>query len=704
MKLCPQISRWLSLGLLGLALVAPVAWGEDAAGAEKSEWAKMLDEAHQLKEAAHQKFEADLAKAKQAKDAAVKKLDHDLAAAKQKLAAVEQQSAATVKADAEKALTAAKQDFQASMAKASEFEKDASASFHQAAAEAQQKIDAAVTQAEADGKKIDAEAKAESQKVEASVAKEVKAVDAEVAQDAVKVKQTVEQDTQALTKDAEQLVGAADAEPPPGFKSGKVILASTGRTVDRYVPEDDDPAKNEVLQEGPVIDQPKAEEESPAPTQDERSIVTRIRHSALTDEAIPLADLPERPELLLSYGDPFFGVGPISEGFKIPTGAIWNLQLFIFGDFSSAIQTFDDGATQTTEWVNALDLYGNINLTPTERILIGFTPLDRDGSFTGYQWQPTDDWLDAFNGNIQVLFFEARLTSLFPALANSDFNLHYEFSVGRQQLYYQDGLLIDDTIDSFGLTRTSMFLLGSSSTTLTGVAAWNNIYRGAGTNVQDKGASLYGLFTQWNYDHLQFQVDMTFVDGGRTVGGDQYNISVGANKRFLGWLNTTSSLNYSVALDKPSASNGTGTLLFTQLSMQPPYTVDNLYLNGFLGIDNYTSAARGAETGGPLGQTGILFAATGLGDFGPALDSSGRNMIGGALGYQHYLGDINQQIIGEIGGLTNLKGSDGAQFAIGAEYEYGFWQHFILTLGASVTFQENADTGYGLRSVITYQY
>ena len=492
----------------------------------------------------------------------------------------------------------------------------------------------------------------------------------------------------------------------PKMVKGTVILASTGKNAEHLIPEPKRPPIPEapIIQEDPSIDSPSRSTVSAPLTRSERSVVTRIHNSALLEEAVPLAELPERPGLLLSFGDPFFGPGPIDDGFEIPTGAIWNPQFFIFGTYSTALQTFDSGTVKTTEWVNALDLYANLNLTPTERLLIGFAPLDKDGNFTGYQWEPESEGLDALNGNIEVLFFEGRLTSLFPGLLDSSANLNFDFSIGRQPILYQDGILIDDNIDSIGITRTNLFWLGSSSTTITTLWGWNEIDRGTGMNTDDPGANLLGLFTQWNYDDLQIQFDTTYVFAGHSENSDGENISLGANTRFGGWLNTTTSLNQSIATDGENDQNGTGTLIFNQFSMQPSYTVDNVYLNAFLGIDDYTSAARGANIGGPLAQAGILFAATGLGTFGPALDASGQNMVGGALGYQHFIGDINQQIIGEIGGQTNLSGESESAFATGAEYVLGFWQHFVFTLGASVTFQEDLDTAYGLRSVLTYSY
>ncbi|MGE9290265.1 MAG: hypothetical protein ACQKBT_04690 [Puniceicoccales bacterium] len=514
--------------------------------------------------------------------------------------------------------------------------------------------------------------------------------------------------SQSVSKSSKKSDTTKDGEknPPPGMVEGKVILASTGQEATHYIPIADQMSSKEakILQEEPLIDSPKPKVENPTPTRSERSVVTRIRNSALIEESYPLADLPERPGLLLSFGDPFFGPGPINKGFEIPTGAVWNPQFFIFGTYSTAVQTFDDGNVQTTEWVNAIDLFANLNLTPTERLLVGFTPLDKDGNFTGYQWDPEEKGLDALNGNIETLFFEGHLTSLFPGLLDSSVDWNVDFSVGRQPLFYQDGILLNDNIDSIGITRTSLFWLGSSATTITGLFGWDNIDRGTGVNTEEQGASLFGLFTQWNYDDLQVQFDVTYVDGGSGNEGDGTNISLGANTRLWGWLNTTSSINQSIADGEETEGNGTGTLLFTQFSTQPSYTVDNLYLSAFLGIDEYTSAARGANSGGPLGQAGILFAATGLGTFGPALNSTGQKTAGGALGYQHFIGDINQQIIGEIGAVTSLQGDSDTAVATGAEYVLGFWQHFILTLGASVTFQEDTQTGYGLRSVVTYSY
>ncbi len=427
----------------------------------------------------------------------------------------------------------------------------------------------------------------------------------------------------------------------------------------------------------------------------------RIHHTELSEVSIPLQELPERPETLFYFGDPFFGSGPIESGFEIFTGAVWQPQFFPFGTYSTALQIYDDGDQQITEWVNALDIFGNLNLTPTERLVIGFTPLDNDGEFSGYEFHPDDDGLNALNGHVQTLFFEGRFDSLFPGLKSSTNSwASFDFALGRQPVNYQSGILINDTLDSIGITRTSLNLFGSPEVSITGLYGWNHINRG--NNVRDGEAQLLGLFSTWNYPENQIEADIVLVYNVDSIDpSNGLNLALSSYQQFWGVLNATFSINQSIALAETSDRSRTGTLLFSQFNMQPPNTVDNAYMNMFWGISQYTSAARSAEAGGPLGQTGLLFAATGLGNFGPALPSDGQDMFGGSIGYERYLGSIRRRIIFEFGGVTK-----DSSLAFGSQFEQAIGRNFLLTLGSFVSYQENHERsiGYGVRSVFTVNF
>ena len=67
------------------------------------------------------------------------------------------------------------------------------------------------------------------------------------------------------------------------------------------------------------------------------------KHSSrLSDEEIPLQTegFPERPKPLLELGEPFLGTGTLNPGYQLPTGAVWQPSLLVFGTYRTALQTF----------------------------------------------------------------------------------------------------------------------------------------------------------------------------------------------------------------------------------------------------------------------------------------------------------------------------------------------------------------------------
>ncbi len=141
------------------------------------------------------------------------------------------------------------------------------------------------------------------------------------------------------------------------------------------------------------------------------------------------------------------GNGNLNHGFTLPTGAVWSPDLWVYGTLRSAVQTFDPGGSGTryTEWANRLDIYGNLYLAPTERVLIGWRPIDQNGTtYSGYLFEPRSQhgFVDATSATPRTIFFEGQLDEIFPYLdPNDSRNLDYAFAVGRQPLNLQDGLL-----------------------------------------------------------------------------------------------------------------------------------------------------------------------------------------------------------------------------------------------------------------------
>jgi hypothetical protein len=438
------------------------------------------------------------------------------------------------------------------------------------------------------------------------------------------------------------------------------------------------------------------------------------RTSQISDEVIPLTkpeDFPQRPKPLLELGNPFLGSGDIEEGFTLPTGAVWQPSLLVYGTYRTAIQTYDPGnGSALTEWANSLELFGNLQLSGTERLLIGFNPLAQNGRFTGYNFNPANDpsgsrgFEDEYNGEITTLFFEGDFGEIFPNADPDDTrSLDWGFSVGRQPLSFQDGMLLNDTIDSIGIIRNTLLPQGGSDFQYTIIYGWDDIHRD--DNLEDEDTYLLGLFTQADFDVSTVNLDIVWVDDKLNPTDGVY---WGASMiQRIGHYNTTFRVLGSHALETQSAAVSNGYLAFVQVATTPAWTRDIVYVNGFVGIDNYSSAARGPSTGGPLGQAGILFSAVGLGRYGAALGNRADESFGGSIGYQAFLGkdgDSRRQLIFEFGGRNGTTTADDRVLAAGVRYVEALDQHWVLQgdlFGAS---QENMDDAYGVRLELRFEF
>lgn len=441
--------------------------------------------------------------------------------------------------------------------------------------------------------------------------------------------------------------------------------------------------------------------------------------SRLSDEPLPyLADeqLPKRTAPIVEIGDAFLGQGNIRPGFTLPTGAVWQPRLWVYGTIRSAFQTYDtgDNTPHAEELYNRVDLFANLQLTGSERLLIGMRPLNDDGKFTGWQFKPDgrdDGFRDEGNLRLTTLFFEGDFGEIFPRLDPRDKrDLDIGFSVGRQQISFQDGLLIDDRLDSVGITRNNIRVSGWDwlvNLRVTGLFAWNEVHRD--NNTEDPSANLFGLFTAWdtvfgNQFASTFEFDVAVVDGDANRGGDLFVAGFGATQR-IGLYNTTFRVLGSLDFDSDSGDNDAaddGVLLFGEISRTPFGNHNLVYTNFFWGIDNYSSAARDPLTGGPLGRTGISFAARGIGTFPAPLGNRTDEAVGLAVGYQMFFDDNRRQVIVEVGGRHDRRDrfDDAAAATVIVQQAVG--RRVLLQLDGFVGIRGDDETR-GIRAEILYQ-
>lgn len=433
----------------------------------------------------------------------------------------------------------------------------------------------------------------------------------------------------------------------------------------------------------------------------------------LDEKARPLQELPDRPNLVLELGEDFLSPGPFGDGFTLPTGATWRPALWVYGTFRSGVQSFETGAPPGTpsatnsEWANRLDLVANLRLTGTERVVVEYRPFGLGGGL-GYQFGDNvagDRWEADLQEELQSLFFEGDFGELFPNLDDDETAaLDYGFSVGRQTVSFQEGLVVGDNLDAVGITRNSLRPAGTSNLRITGLYAWNQVHR---RNVEDESAQIVGLFNQADFPGSTVSLDVvyTFADD---VTGDALHAGASAVQRL--WIgdrifNTAFRVAGSLVTDDPVASGpgsggrlvpatGEGLLLMSEVSWTPHGEYGLWYVNGFWAAGDYTPAAR--EVGGPLGPVGILFASPGLGRFGSALSPVASDAVGGAVGRQLLFADGRRQLVLEAAGR---KETDAGGGSVGAavRFQQAIGRRLVLRADGFAVARDAGDPPLGVR-------
>lgn len=440
--------------------------------------------------------------------------------------------------------------------------------------------------------------------------------------------------------------------------------------------------------------------------------VTAAEESALTYKPIPMLKEteevkidPETDEVgpraapPLEIGPEFLNVGNLPRGYELPTGAVWTPSLWMFGSYRTALNYFNPPNTPTrAEWAHRLDLFFNLALSPTERILFGISPLHRRGEFTLVSFAPNGrDSEFKLNRHVETLFFEGEFGEIFPNLApNDNEGLDFGFSVGRQPIFFQEGIMFNDTLDAVALTRDTIQLPGySPDMRLTVLYAWANVQRD--NNVLDKDAHVFGAFTETDFMKSTVNVDAAYVLSSFNNGGDSAHFGVAAIQRF-GHYNTAFRANASVSVERDTTVADDGVLLFAEVSRTHAYSEDITYLNAFWGIEHYSSAARAATAGGPLGQTGLLFAAVGLGTYGAPLGNRADDAFGAVVGHQWFFNHERTQLVLEAGGRYDYSGRDIVSGAVGGRLQFALGNRYVLQFDGFVVGVEDDGVGTGART------
>ncbi len=441
-----------------------------------------------------------------------------------------------------------------------------------------------------------------------------------------------------------------------------------------------------------------------------------VEVETLKKEYVPfktLGDIPLRPALFLELGDPFLDTGPLDAGFEVPIiGAVWQPRLWSYFINRSTVQTFDNGAPgrlRDSEVANRMDLYVNLQLTGTEKILLGLRPFDNNqpSRFTRYTFEGSnEDFENELNLDIETLFFEGDIGSLIPNLDRAGIKpIDFGFTVGRQPFTFQEGIILNDTVDAVGFVRNNLVFPGTSNLRISGLWAWDRLDR----NDRNRGTdpNMYALFVFADAHVSTYNLDMIYVDDNAT-NGDGFYIGASAIQRIraLGGMSTAFRINNSIAIDDEIGGNviGDGTLLSAEFSSTVPGSDDIAYFNPFIGIGNFTQAGREAILGGPLSSLGILFASPNLSTYGAEISPFTDDVVGFAAGYQAFWDDHRRNLILEVAGRHDTDGAGFDQLGLGFQLQQAIGRRVQVQLEAFYTFNEGRDDGSGTRLELLVVY
>ncbi|MBT5027056.1 MAG: hypothetical protein HOH38_04795 [Nitrospinaceae bacterium] len=435
--------------------------------------------------------------------------------------------------------------------------------------------------------------------------------------------------------------------------------------------------------------------------------------SRFSDEKIQLlapSDTGNRPPLIYEAGDDFLGQGDLQEGFETPWGAVWQPQLWVFGTLRTSLFYFDNGVrSPSAEWATRLDLFANLQLTHTEKLIIGVRPLDRNQFNRFTRVQLNDEFGSSKiepNMDIRTLFFEGDFGSLFPGLDPMGTKpIDVGFSVGRQALTFQNAIMINDTVDAIGLVRNNIRFAGISGMRSTVVYGWNELNRSDAR--LNSTAEMIGFFNSIDTPRGTVNVDSIYIHDDLD-GGDSLNVGLSSIQR-IGHYNTAFRINKSFA-EQGTVKANRGTIYSSEVSWTPYRSDDIAYVNAFAVDGTYTQAGRESVVGGPLGGLGILFASPSIGNFLSELNNFTSEVAGVAIGYEAFWSDGKQannhrrSLTVEVAARKDLGHRGFDDFAFGFEFRTRLAQRIQLQVDASYSVLEKRDDGSTIRTEIRYQF
>lgn len=433
----------------------------------------------------------------------------------------------------------------------------------------------------------------------------------------------------------------------------------------------------------------------------------------------------DRVRPLLEIGRELYGPGEIGEGIPIfgEKNRIWP-QLILFGDSRTAVAYNDNDAQEAGEIATRLNLFFNLQLTGTDRILAFWRPLQDGAEFTRWEFAGPDR-----NRRVQVqserapntLFYEGDLGAFIAGLTDEYQSYDLPVSFGLMPLLFQNGIWMEDAIvgGAFTIPAQNSPALGITNYDVTFFGGISDVNTDAFVNqngVKDADQAMVlgvaGFFdVAEGYLELGYAHILDKNSSPVTGGGDQsyHNITAAFSKRYFGAVSNATRVvaNFGQNPGGGLAKTADGFVVISENSFitNMPLTLIP-YANFWIGHNTPQSVARAGGAGGILRNVGLAFETDNLTGF-PTLDPTARDTLGGAIGLQ-YLFALDQQLVVEA--ATVIPWGDEAgpaidnEYALSARYQIPITNQLILRADAIYGVKESRDDVFGARFEVRVKF
>ena len=416
---------------------------------------------------------------------------------------------------------------------------------------------------------------------------------------------------------------------------------------------------------------------------------------------------------LVELGKPWYQLG------QLEPSSTWlgahnpvNEQFLIYGDYRMGYANAKNANRDYSSQVAfELNLNFDLRLTGTERITAFVAPLDRGENNTRWLFDE-DRVVDELDFDVNFGMLEGDLGAIVGGLTGQTLPFDLPFAVGVMPLLVQNGVWLDDAITGVAVTlpARNSARFDISNMDLTFFAGFDEIdspaFEGEGST-----AKLYGFLGFIESFGGYWEIDYAFLED-RDFQRDRsyHNIGLAFTRRYGRFISNSTRVIINAGQSTEFGPNtADGVLLLSENSLitsRPSSFVP--YLNFWAGFDRPQSAARAAQSGGVLRNTGILFETDGLTNF-PTLDASANDTAGGSIGLNILTPNFDQQLILEFSFLKTL-GDDatriapGDQTGLGARYQLPISNSWILRSDVMYGFFENTADVHGARLELRHKF